>query len=669
MTVNLSVRGRISIGFALLLAIIVFAAASNWVMINEMEGHIQDYRKAVAERSQGYQLDMQVATIRVRVNQWLRSMIPDFAKQADTLLEQMVPMARQVATQSGSGQTQDNVRNLLGSTAAYTTSWGVVKGLYADEAKIYDRDLVTVSVRVRADLAQARQVEASLNALQNVVLLADAGQSFTEAEKFALLYRAGPKADLAAHVAAAILALRDSVQKCAAATPDTKTGVALTAVASDVDAWERLFSGAMAIARTRAERLVTWTRDEGEPMGNFADAVKVEGETQAGIAEAEQFAAIARGRLILYGITAAGLVIGVILSWLLSRSITKPLVRIALALKTLASGDRTSEIPETRRGDEIGEMARSAEVFQKNAIEFEQVLAEQAAQKANAAAAQKAAMNKTADAFEAKVGSLVSMLSSGATELQATATSMSAIATRTDQRATTVAAAAEESSSGVQTIAAAAEELTASIHEIGRRVAQSSRITERAVDDARRTDTIVRALANAAQKIGDVVQLITGIAAQTNLLALNATIEAARAGDAGKGFAVVASEVKSLANQTSKATEEIGSQIAQIQTATNEAVQAIEAIGVTINEVSEIASSIAAAVEEQGAATSEIARNVQQTAASTQEVTVTIAGVSQAANDTGAAAGEVLSAASGLSQQAVQLTNEVNSFVAGIRAS
>jgi methyl-accepting chemotaxis protein len=286
-----------------------------------------------------------------------------------------------------------------------------------------------------------------------------------------------------------------------------------------------------------------------------------------------------------------------------------------------------------------------------------------------ATADQKIAMNRTADAFETKVGKLVSMLSLDATKLQATAHSMSVTATQTNQQATTVAAAAEEASAGVQTVAAAAEQLTASIQEIGRQVTQSTKITGKAVEDTRRTDKIVRALADGALKIGDVVQLITGIAAQTNLLALNATIEAARAGDAGKGFAVVASEVKSLAGQTAKATEEIGAQIRQIQDATGEAVQAIQAIGATIGEVNVIASNIAAAVEEQGAATAEIARNVQRTASSTQEVTATIAGVSHTANDTGTAAGQVFGAATGLSQQAEQLTNEVNKFVVGIRAA
>jgi methyl-accepting chemotaxis protein len=218
-------------------------------------------------------------------------------------------------------------------------------------------------------------------------------------------------------------------------------------------------------------------------------------------------------------------------------------------------------------------------------------------------------------------------------------------------------------------VAAAAEELTASIGEIGRQVAQSSKITSKAVDDAKRTDTIVRALAESAEKIGNVVGLITDVASQTNLLALNATIEAARAGDAGKGFAVVASEVKNLANQTGKATEEIDAQITHIQAATKEAVEAIRGISATIEEVSAISTTIAAAVEEQGAATAEIARNVQQTTQAAQEVTVGISGVSQAASETGEAAGHVLAAASDLSKQAEQLSGEVHTFVAGVRAA
>jgi methyl-accepting chemotaxis protein len=353
----------------------------------------------------------------------------------------------------------------------------------------------------------------------------------------------------------------------------------------------------------------------------------------------------------------------------LVRGISAPLTKMTAAISRLADRDMATVIPGAGRGDEIGRIAQSMQVFKDTMIRADRLGIEQEAIKVTAAAGQKALMNQTADAFEASVGSLVAMLSSGATELQATAQSMAATATQTHQQATTVAAAAEEASAGVQTVAAAAEELTASIGEISRQVAHSAKITGRAVEDARRTDTIVRALAEGAQKIGDVVQLINGIAGQTNLLALNATIEAARAGDAGKGFAVVASEVKSLAGQTAKATEEIGAQIRQIQDATGEAVLAIKAIGATIEEVNVIASNIAAAVEEQGAATAEITRNVQQTAVSTQEVSATIVGVSQAANETGSAASQVLSAASGLSQQAGRLTSEVSSYVVAVRAA
>jgi methyl-accepting chemotaxis protein len=358
-----------------------------------------------------------------------------------------------------------------------------------------------------------------------------------------------------------------------------------------------------------------------------------------------------------------------ILAWLIGRGITVPLGRLNRAMTDIAAGNLDTPVAGTGRRDEIGAMAGAVQVFRDNMIRSNRLAAEQEALKLAATTARKAAMDQTADGFEAKVGSLASLLSSRAAELQQTARSMSSTATQTNAQAATVAAAAEQASSGVQTVASAAEELTSSIAEISRQVSHSTRIAGRAVADARRTDLIVRALAEGAHKIGEVVSLITNIASQTNLLALNATIEAARAGDAGKGFAVVASEVKSLASQTGRATEEIGAQISQIQAATKEAVEAISGITGTIEEVSAIAVSIAAAVEEQGAATAEIARNVQQTAASTQDVTTTIGGVSQAASETGAAAGLVLTAASGLSEQAAQLTAEVNTFVAGVRAA
>ena len=385
------------------------------------------------------------------------------------------------------------------------------------------------------------------------------------------------------------------------------------------------------------------------------------------VGRAVQDAASGFGNFMLL-LCGGALLVGVTIGGWVMVSI-RPLRHLATQVRRLAANDLTTEVSGAGRRDEIGAIAGAVLVFKENMVNASLQAAEQDARKASAIAEQKAVMNRTADAFEEKIGGLVSMLSSDASKLQETAQSMSLTASKTNQQATTVAGAAEEASCRVQAVAAAAEELTTSIHEISRQVAQSARITGMAVDDAQRTDVIVRALAESARKIGDVVQLINGIAAQTNLLALNATIEAARAGDAGKGFAIVASEVKSLAAQTANATEEIGAQITQIQGATGEAVQAIKAIGATIDEVNQIASAIASAVQAQGDTTAEIARNVQQTAFSTQEVTGTIEGVSQAANDTGAAAAQVLDAANGLSHRAGQLSDEVNAFVAGVRVA
>ncbi len=354
--------------------------------------------------------------------------------------------------------------------------------------------------------------------------------------------------------------------------------------------------------------------------------------------------------------------------WMLISGVSVPIAAMTEAMRRLAGRDMTAEIVGIGRSDEIGAIAEAVQVFKHSMIRADELAA---AEKAERIAKEQRAQHRLtlAENFETKISGLAGMLSAASTEMEATAQSMSSTAAQTDRQAAAVAAAAEETNTGVQTVATAAEELTSSISEINRQVAQSEKISEKGVNDAQHTDRIVRELADGAAKIGQVVELIASIAGQTNLLALNATIEAARAGEAGKGFAVVASEVKNLANQTAKATEEIGGQITQIQSATAQAVQAIKAISDTIGEVSTITTAIPSAVEEQGAATAETARNVQQTAASTREVTSNIAGVSQAGNETGVAAGQVLHAAGDLSKQAEQLTAEVNTFVAGIRAA
>jgi methyl-accepting chemotaxis protein len=357
------------------------------------------------------------------------------------------------------------------------------------------------------------------------------------------------------------------------------------------------------------------------------------------------------------------------LSWLIARDVLSALNRQKTRMQDIAEGAIDKPVEETDRGDEIGRMAETLEVLRQTALTARTLEAEQVAAKTRGEQEKRDALISLADRFDASVGQLVGMMASGSGELETTAKSMSSTAEGTNRRAAVVGSAATEASQRVQTVAAAAEELSSSITEISRQVAQSADVTGRAVESARRTDTIVRALSDGAQQIEHVAELISSIAAQTNLLALNATIEAARAGEAGRGFAVVASEVKSLASQTAEATREIGDKIAQIQGATKEAVDAIGGITATIEEVSRIATSIGAAIEEQGAATAEIARSVSQTAEATKEVTTNIGGVSAAANETGNAAGMVLAAASNLSKQAEQLSGEVGTFLAGVRAA
>ena len=448
------------------------------------------------------------------------------------------------------------------------------------------------------------------------------------------------------------------------------------ALASSIDeAWERyrVFSERLSAIVTGGDTLqAVALLDQMNPaMNAFRKSLQLAAEydVRAGTVAADQGAKLGRSaHHCIIAALAMMAVFCILLGWSMIRSVSAPITRMTAAMRRLAEKELSTNIPGVGRGDEIGAMAEAMQVFRDNMIEADRLGTEQEAERA-VKERRTVRMNELVRGFESTIGTMVGLLASSSTELESTAQAMTGSAEQADHQAATVAGAAEEASVGVQTVAAAAEELTASIGEISRQVAQSATITGRAVEDARRTDMIVRALADGAQKIGNVVGLITSIAGQTNLLALNATIEAARAGDAGKGFAVVASEVKSLANQTAKATDEIRSQIAQIQAATREAVEAIQAITGTIEQVSVIATTIAAAVEQQGAATAEIARNVQQTAQATQEVTQNVAGVSQAAGQTGAAAGQVLSAAASLSRQAEQLSGQVDVFVAGVRAA
>jgi methyl-accepting chemotaxis protein len=350
--------------------------------------------------------------------------------------------------------------------------------------------------------------------------------------------------------------------------------------------------------------------------------------------------------------------------------VARPMTRLNGALGEMAGGNLSVVIPGAGRGDEIGDLAKTVTLIRENA---EQRARDEVKAKLNQdetlAGQRRLEMVRLADQFEGAVSEIVETVSSASTELEASASTLTATAERSQELTTMVAAASEEAATNVQSVASSTEEMASSITEISRQVQESARMAGEAVEQARTTNSRVGELSKAAARIGDVVELINTIAGQTNLLALNATIEAARAGEAGRGFAVVASEVKALAEQTAKATGEIGQQITGIQAATQESVNAIKEISGTIEKLSEISSTIAAAVEEQGAATQEISRNVQQAAHGTQQVSANITDVQRGASETGSASSQVLSAAQSLSGDSNRLKLEVGKFLNSVRAA
>jgi len=406
-----------------------------------------------------------------------------------------------------------------------------------------------------------------------------------------------------------------------------------------------------------------------DALRSVVQEMKDEERSLLSVRAAASDAAVSRATLAIVGGGGLTLIIAILGAFGLNFTVTRPVQQITREMSVLATGNTSAPISGTERRDEIGRMAEAVQVFRTNMIEVERLKVEQQEAERRNVERRKSEMIKMANDFEVAVGEIVETVSSASTELEASAGILTGTAQRAQERSAVVASASEEASANVQSVAVATEEMASSVSEISRQVLQSAEVANDAVDQARKTNDRVGELSKVAARIGDVVELINTIAGQTNLLALNATIEAARAGEAGRGFSVVASEVKALAEQTAKATSEIGQQITGIQAATRESVGAINEISGTIEKLSGISAAIASAVEEQGAATQEISRNVQQAAQRTQQVSSNIVDVQRDSVDTGAASSQVLSAAQSLSKDSNRLKLEVGKFLHVLRAA
>jgi methyl-accepting chemotaxis protein len=443
--------------------------------------------------------------------------------------------------------------------------------------------------------------------------------------------------------------------------------------------WDKYKKGTedvMALSRKAIGKIPTEAHDLNtkvvNKIGLDADAIlkKDIDLNNSGADKAAQDAAdsYASALMMLAAILGAAVMVGIGVSFYLVRDVSSGIASIVTPMQALGKGDLSAEVPHQGEKTEIGAMADTLQVF-KQALIAKKAADEAAAVDAEAKIERGRRVDSITRNFESMIGEIVQTVSSASTQLEASAGTLSATAARSQTLTTAVAAASEEASTNVQSVASATEELSSSVNEISRQVQESARMATDAVGQARVTNDRVSELSKAASRIGDVVELINTIAGQTNLLALNATIEAARAGEAGRGFAVVASEVKALAEQTAKATGEIGQQITGIQAATHDSVTAIKEISGTIERLSEISSTIAAAVEEQGAATQEISRNVQQAAHGTQQVSANITDVQRGASETGSASSQVLSAAQSLSGDSNRLKLEVGKFLDSVRTA
>ena len=664
---TLRFRAKVLLGFAVVLVIAASSMGIAWLGFERVSAKVASYRNSVAEANLARNIDRELISYRALARYYVVTGREDDAKAALSAEASLKDAIDQSMRGTTNPARLDQITRLAREFSTFTRIFADILRATRESALVAQNQLTRSGAMMRYKLD-----DLASNASDPELAAIDFGAKQVAAQFQAVMALANTfviNSDMA--VATSALARMKFVESSlqAIASRDEKIVQGLKEISALLEEYRqslgKLIENAKSIDQLTAEMAVS-----AAAIMQGADAMKANLLSDQQRLEAESDATSGETERLIVTLAVGGFLLGAALAMVLGNGISSPMTAMCKAMRELAGGNFDVVLPGLGRKDELGEMAGAVEEFKLQAIaRAERDAAAQDARNKAISAAHRAELIRFADDFETAVGAIVSSVSASAVQLETAAGTLTRTAETTQSLSSQAAGASEEASGDMQSVATATEQLSISVGEIGGRVRESSRIAEAAVLQAQQTDGRIGKLSLAAQQIGDVVKLITAIAEQTNLLALNATIEAARAGDAGRGFAVVASEVKSLASQTAKATDEISSHISGMQDATQESVAAIKEIGGTIAQISNIASAIASAVEQQSSATQEIARSVQGVAQGTHQAAANITQVNRGATETGAASEEVLNSAKTLSSESTRLREELDRFMANIRAA
>ena len=655
------------LGFAVVLAISVASMGIAYFGFERVSAGVTGYRNSVSEADLARNIDRELISYRALARYYVVTGKEDDATAALAAEASLKDAINQSMKGTTNPPRLDQITRLAREFGFFTKIFANILKVKRDSALVTQNQLARGAnmLRYKLDDLPSNADDSELQAVQfGAKKVAD---QFQAASALANTFVINSDQTVATSALARLKFVENSMR--AISSQNEKIVQGLKEAAGLLEEYRQALAKLVENAKS-IDELVTEMNESAAAIVKGAGVMKADLLSDQQRLEAESDATIGETERLILMLAAGGFLLGATLALVLGKGISRPMIEMCKAMRELAGGNFDVVLPGLGRKDELGEMAGAVEEFKVQAVaKAERDAAAQDAQNRASSAARRTELIRFADEFEAAVGAIVSNVSASAVQLEQAAGTLTRTAETTQSLSGQVAGASEEASSNMQSVATATEELSASVDEIGRRVRDSNRIAEDAVLQAQQTDGRIGKLSRAAQEIGDVVKLITAIAEQTNLLALNATIEAARAGDAGRGFAVVAAEVKSLASQTAKATDEISNHIAGMQGATQESVTAIKAIGGTISQISGISSEIASAVEQQSSATQEIARNVQNVAKGTHEAASSIMQVNRGATETGAASEEVLNSARTLSSESARLRQELDRFMANIRAA